>query len=611
MRLKQIRSKRPGWVLCLLLAAACNDGGGARNPLPEVVPAPRVDAASCADFTSEKQALFGDTHVHTAYSLDAWGLNTVQVMPEDAIRFARGEAIPHSVLGRHQLDRPLDFVVVTDHAEFFDLSGMCIVDPRNPNYDHPRCRRLREDPVSGQLDLIEAVVGLFDDAFVRGPAGRRGRAFTWRETQNAANKAQDPCQFSALIGYEWTGGSLSGTLLRGTVHRNVIFASDVVPDEAADARRFPHESLLWDFLQVECRAVDGCDVLAIPHSSFQSRQGSIWTLENREQARQRADFERLAEVYQLKGSSECVNANLDPQDPAYDPGCNFERNSLQNFPDGIIAVNVDERDDAVSNTVQYALAKGMAYLQREGFNPLELGLIGSTDTHSGFAGDTGEQDWVGSAFGLLFADSAADTPRVSQTFERSPGGLAAVWAEANTRDRVFAALERREAYGTSGTRIQLRFYAVPGDAAGLCDDPDFPAQVEAREGAVPMGAVYDRETHGPPSYLVWARADNTPLDRIEVVTVHPLEDPDGDTFQRRRTVLADTEGAGRARLCATWRPADPASGPTAVYARALELTTPRWSGVACARPGVTCADAIPRTVRERAWSSPIWQGRAP
>lgn len=561
--------------------------------LPEV-PATANEPDRCPDHEPLRRPFFGDLHVHTGWSLDAYTFGGGRLRPEDAVRFARGGPLEHPLGGTVRLDRPLDFVAITDHAEFFDVLGMCLIDTANPAHDEPFCRDLRSRPIRG-LSVLTALnfnlpPGLPDD-----PLGaRRGRAWIWRDTQAAAARGYDPCEFTTFVGYEWTGGTVSGGAARGNLHRNILFADDVVPEEPADARRFPHESDLWRALVADCRDVPGCDTLVIPHNSNYAKGGAMWDVETPEQAALRADLERLVEIYQHKGDSECANANLDPQDGAWEEACNFEKIGFGAIPDAGLGFSFGDPEDPRPNMVRHGLAQGLRYFAETRLNPLELGILASTDTHNATSGLVAEQAYRGNHGN--FWEGTPDS-RLNEAREHSAGGLAVLWAEENTRRALWAALKRREAYGTSGPRIRLRFYAA--DTSDGCDDPAFPSRIEAA-GATPMGGRRIGAGSAP-WFVVHAEADQAPLGRLEIIRIR-------DDAAREATAVTILDvPAGAPRLCATWR--DPEADPAraaAYYARVLELETPRWTAWECRRNPALCDGRPEERIRERAWSSPIW-----
>jgi hypothetical protein len=580
--------------------------------------------------------------VHTAFSFDAWGQGTRNT-PRDAYRFARGESIgiqPYDAAGRPsrrlRLERPLDFAMVSDHAELLGETRLCQT-PGAPGYDSLVCRIGRRWPrlayvlVNSQIhDVREPTRYAFC-----GEGGRlciEAAASPWREIQDAAEAAYDrsaECRFTSFVGYEWSGNPDSRM-----IHRNVVFRNAAVPRLPATYLETQTGEALWRRLRAEClEGLAGCDVLAIPHNSNLSA-GLLFRVEGedgsplrRADAELRAALETLVEVTQHKGDSEC-------RAPAAggDELCGFEtlpfarmRESLSPWLYTPIPPRVYVRE---------ALAEGLVQQRRLGVNPFKLGLIGSTDTHLGAPGLVDEDRFVGHAAGTVSQRLEA-TP-LPDDLRFNPGGLAVIWAEENSRDALFAAMRRREVYGTSGPRMQVRFFGGWDYPPDLCERRSFVA--DAYAGGVPMGG--DLRPAGPgaaaPRFAVWALRDpgseGRPgglLQRIQIVK--GWLEPDGPR-ERVIEVAGDPRspagvdasscaphGDGFDELCAVWE--DPEFDPRReafYYARVIENPSCRWSAWICAERGVDCEAGaprdlgwccdpeVPRTIQERAWTSPIW-----
>ncbi|MEJ2088644.1 MAG: DUF3604 domain-containing protein [Gammaproteobacteria bacterium] len=550
----------------LLWAIAAGAGSGA-------------NAADCeppAD--GDKRLLWGDLHVHTAWSLDAYAFGALAT-PEEAYRFARGQPLTLASGETAQIDRPLDFTAVTDHAETFDLMYAC-TDPlqsADPNCAGLRDRRAALDSRAIFVDYLLPIVSLTPPSMPTLCASidcAALRTSQWQRIQAAANSADTPCAFTALIGYEWTA-SPGGRHW----HRNVIYRSANVPAETFDYVRYPEVTQLWEQLRQHCLPGDGCDVLTIPHNINWADGGTfdIGT-EAASVSALRSRFERLAEIHQEKGSSECLpeTRNADRADCGFELVTENAAKTRMSGPDA-------DPDDAwrLAATSYYRALLGAGLLHPD--NPLRLGAIGSTDTHFGTPGMVAEEDYFG-GIALLLAPKEA---RLGRT-DFNPGGLVAVWATENTRAGVFDALKRREAYATSGPRIRLRFGV--GD---LCSKPG-----EAL--SVPMGGVM---TDPDPTFSIMAARDRTPLARIEVV-----KGALGSRGLEETVIEIASYSAGRDSVCARWTdPAFDSEAPAYWYVRVLEEPSPRWSKLLCEKLG-KCADFpdADRMIQERAWSSPIW-----
>jgi hypothetical protein len=629
-------------LLALLLAASAS---AADRPYPIT-----ETREPCAAYDPLKRPLFGDTHVHTAYSFDASIQNTRNT-PRDAYRFAKGEKMgiqPYDEEGNPlrtvQLDRPLDWTAVTDHSETMGEVRICSTEGFD-GHGSIFCRIYRSWPgiafrLVGYRTLIgKSRWGICGDG---GENCRERTAAVWRDIQAAAEEAYDrtaACRFSSFVGYEWTGTVGEGQNL----HRNVIFRNDKVVPHPISWIDVDSAAQLWDRLEADCvQGNPGCDVLTIPHNSNLSSglifQGAALSkLEDdglaitAEEAKRRSRWEPLVEVMQHKGDSEC---DLRVGSSATDEACGFEKLPFDNF--GASQFGLDE--DFVPSEkmfVRWALAEGLRIEQELGANPFHFGLIAATDTHIAAPGLAVERGHPGHG-GAGMAQGEGLAEGFPDDIYYGGGGLSVVWAEENSRDAIFSALQRREAYGTSGPRIPLRFFGGWGYADDLCGQPDLPAQGYA--GGVPMGGDLPARPEGAaaPRFVVSALQDPggeaTPLQRIQIVKgwvedgaakEQVFDVAGGANDASVDTATCEPSGAGHASLCAVW--SDPAFDPAApayYYARVLENPTCRWNqficidaGVDCAKPGdvpdalAACCDAsVPKTLRERAWSSPIWYG---
>ena len=607
--------------LVLAAAYACgssNDGapgaadGGNDATTSDATPppddgAPPQDAGAdtapiiCSDRNPLKNAYFGDMHAHTAYSLDAYSFSTRNT-PFDAYAFARGKTLqvagasPDGGGPTTTIERPLDFLAITDHSEWLaatygcgtDLSGTPF-DPQSPYYADPTCDLIRSTDPATQSKVFANLGPYTRDLCEAGACGPVIQS-AWQSEQQAAASAYVPCKFTSFVAYEWTRAIAGATL-----HKNVIFASSSVPAAPLDSRNYATQADLWNGLEAQCTADAGCAALTIPHNSNLS-QGQAFVMAPGLEGLS-AKYQRLIEIFQHKGGSECF---YDPTaDGGADPECNFE-----------YLGGVTEPNDRASY-VRSALYQGIA--RDGGANPFMMGFIGSTDDHNGAPGNTREDTWPGHAARLDDSPERRLAPPpdggLGVRVGHNPGGLAVAWAEENTRESIFAALERRETYATSGTRILVRFFQT-WSAADPCTDPNFPAQLVAA-GASPMGGTFGAApagASGVPRFVVYAWKDKTDLARVDVVKL--WYDAAG---QPHETIAHDVipPGAGGSR-CYVWQDPDFTPGPTVYYARVLENPTPRWSMLDCANAPtidpVACADggALNVTIQERAWTSPIW-----
>ena len=614
-----------------------------------VAPTPTpVPEESCPDRNPLRNVYFGDLHVHTTYSFDAY-LWDVRTTPGDAYRFARGEPLllpPLDAQGNGtrmaQLERPLDFTAVTDHAEFLGEVETCIV-PGSGGYDSPTCQQFRAGGATIYANIGARLIGsnptrLADVCGADGKICRDAAGEVWSRIQDAAATAYDHCHFTSFVAYEYSR-AFSGS----TMHRNVIFRNAQVPFPVSTFEE-PTPQGLWRELQASCLdAGTGCDVLAIPHNTNESNgrtffveyPGAQGIGDQRVQAQFRGAIEPLVEVYQHKASSECFNG-LSGILGAPDEQCDFEKRRQGPVIDcgdrvgslGAVTMGCVSRLDYARG----ALLAGLREEDRLGVNPYRLGFIASTDTHNGTPGHTEEWNFMGNQGANDASPAVLLGPRtfVSEGIVFSPGGLAAVWAEENSRSSIFDALRRKETFGTSGTRLSVRVFGGWNLPANLCTDPNLVQSGYAQ--GVPMGGVLGPRPAGAgaPMFVIDAFRDpgtaahpGAQLQRLQVIkgwiadgqaTQHVYDvagEPGNGATVDLTTCMP--QGSGHDSLCTVWT--DPDFDPAQhafYYVRVLENPTCRWNTWLCnALPPdqqqPSCTDpTVPKTVQERAWTSPIW-----
>jgi hypothetical protein len=606
-----------GWIiaaLCLLIA-------GPTATAQELGFAETEERERCAHHDSLRQPFFGDLHVHTSLSFDSY-ISSQRNTPADAYRYARGEAIalpdedgePNV---RAQIQRPLDFASITDHAEYLGPVRICTGDPWKLGYWWPHCVMTRASHFWTQLLAAAWWTSLggisgdgHDDSFACTLSDCESAADdAWREIQDTAEAAYDrsaECRFTSFVGYEYTDAPDARNL-----HRNVIFRNANVPATATSSydtgsNNFP---VLWERLDAEClEAGTGCDVISIPHNSNLSGGLMFRDPLTPAEATDRLRFEPVIELTQHKGSSECrfdrlAGRGLDTRDEL----CDFEQVVTDNLTmlGSVHGVVRTEQAAAVPldafgrrNMVRNALKDGLALGQTSGINPFQMGFIGSTDSHSATPGSAEEDNYVGH-----LGRRDAGYRNVQDHFFSHPGGHAVVWAEENSRDSIFEAIRRKETYATSGTRPLVRFFGgnLPSD---LCNQAD--AVALAYAAGVPMGGNLEGSaSQAPPRFYVSAAKDpglpgnpGTDLQRIQIVK--GWVDADGAVFERVFDVAGNAEngagvdpetcariGRGAASLCAVFEdPGFDASQPAFYYARVLENPTCRWSTLQCRAAGV-------------------------
>ena len=629
--------------------------GGGRAVAAEAAPASHSPAKSRAPHGAlrqdQRRAFFGELHLHTTMSFDAWSFGT-KVTPDQAYRFGRGETvmIPGSqIAGQQKIPGdapvpakrswPLDFMAVTDHAEMMGALNQ-LDDPTSPIAQSASGKALLKNPASafyirrGLKGGQQAVAALNVDAAAKS---------AWAVEVKAANDNYIPGKFTTFIAYEWTSAPDGKNL-----HRNVFFNSDHAPLPFTSAQSLRPEDL-WSYLE-KVRA-DGIDVIAIPHNGNVSG-GLMFDWNDSDgrpideaYAQRRALNEPLTEIVQNKGQSDTV-PSLSPNDEF----ANFEifdhlisRPRIKSPPGG--------------SYVRDALGRGLVIEARTGVNPYKLGVVGGSDIHNGLS--TSEES--GFAAGPFGIDPKTMTPRGAMARQSldidhvpagvdtdvavnnlppvdennlmfSSGGITGVWAERNSRDSIFAALKRKETFATSGTRIRLRMFGGWGFDPAMTRSDGWVAKAYAK--GVAMGGDLPAAP-GPaaaPTLILQAMKDpdGANLDRIQVIKMWREGDaykerifdvalsggrktdpkthhaaPVGNTVDLRTGKYANSIGAPI--LLVQWT--DPAFDPSKAavyYARALEIPTPRWSTLLAVSNHLPIPKTVPATIQERAWSSPIW-----
>jgi hypothetical protein len=631
---------RAALVSLLLAGAACGKPEAKQDAAPEEDAGVEPVEPTCDRFEPLREPFFGDLHVHTALSLDA-NLQGTRLRPVEAYRFARGEEVglpPYDAEGKPlrklALERPLDFVALSDHAEFLGLVNTCVTEG-SPGYDAAACKQYRDDPDFAFFGLNAGVARPQGEATYLTPCredndfcGAAARA-AWKEVQDAAAAQNDAkgCGFTTFVAYEW---SASPGLYN--LHRNVIFANATVPALPFSYFDGNQEEELWSALERDCTGkAGGCDALTIPHNSNLSAGLMFEPVDragkpiDRAYAEKRAAFEPLVEIIQHKGSSECV------PELGNDEQCNFELlpfGSLQ-----ATAVGSPEQELKPSDFVRHALGQGLLLEQRLGVDPFRYGFVGGTDTHLAIPGAVDERTFQGHGGAGSSARTRLPTG-LTDNYWLNPGGLTVLWSEENSRSALFRAMKRREAYATSGPRIVLRFFGGFDYAAELCGDRDFVAT--GYRSGVPMGGELEAGADGQkPRFLVWAlrdsgtsRSPGVQLERIQIIkgwvqggevkyAVHDVV----DSGKSGAGVGPDCapRGEGADELCKVWEDASYAPDqPAFYYARVLENPTCRWSAHLCRAASIDCSvepiaegyegccKGEPETQQERAWSSPIF-----
>jgi hypothetical protein len=560
-------------------------------------------------YSKYKWAFVGNMHQHTANSLDAYSFGT-RATPADAYEFAKqktsitiGSGTDGDAGPTVTIDRPLDFLALTDHSEWLGVVAGC-TDPTSNLYTKVNCGLVRSKDPKVQAYVFANMHTILVELCGASGGADAGESATciaeqrtaWQEEQTAAANANDPCNFTSLIAYEWT--SMIGA---DTNHRNVFFSGTEVPTNPLDSYTYTTTSELFSGLDDQCSGA--CSAIVVPHNTNMSQGVSLVLPSSPAELTAMQKYQRLVEVYQHKGSSECY---YDPASATGDPACAFEYlnpGAKTDTPQSYVRT-------ALENGIQYSLANGSA-------NPFQLGIIGSTDDHNAAAGFVEESTYAGH-LGRL-----DDTPelRLTNYSQFGSGGLAFVWAEQNTRDAIFAALSRRETFATSGPRLTVRFYET--SSTNPCT-ADFPKTIIDADEALPMGGTFgSSDVAKAPTFAVAAWPDtglSQPLADgttgiAEIATVQVIKASGAATADGGAPVIVESPpidvSMAAAGGCVTW--SDPSfnrSQQAFYYVRVLQVPTWRWSHFACASAPTTSGcepgGALDVTIQERAWTSPIW-----
>ncbi|HEX3887655.1 MAG TPA: DUF3604 domain-containing protein [Phenylobacterium sp.] len=641
-------------VLGILAFSALTHAGGRADAAtaPPRAEAPTPPGATYVSHipAANRRAYFGDLHLHTAMSFDAWSFGT-KTTPDEAYKFARGETvmIPASQIDREEAEHvdgmipakrawPLDFLAVTDHSEFMGVANQ-FDDPNNPLSKSSIAAQIAKDP-----HMMFVIVAHQIEKSAAGPAvdlnAEKAMSDTWARQMKAANDNYVPGKFTTFIAYEWTSAPEGKNL-----HRNVFFNADHAPEPFTSAQSKRPEDL-WTFLE-KVRA-GGIDVIAIPHNADAS-DGLMYDWNDSDgrpiseaYAQRRALNEPLTEIAQNKGVSDTV-----PEISPNDEFANFERyDHLISRPEVKSKVN--------GSYVRQALGRGLVLLNRVGANPYKYGVVGATDIHNGLS--TTDENGVGGSFGVTpsflptgdaakralqiirvparldsDADAAGKPHTLQKTLEVGTGGVTGVWAEENTRNSIYAALKRKETFATTGTRIKVRMFGGWAYPANLPTRAGWVKTAYAK--GVPMGSdLPARGAARAPTLILQASKDpdGANLDRVQVIKMwqdgtgykekifdvalsgRRKEDPRtgkapavGNTVDLKTGKYTNTIGAPV--LTAEWTdPTFDPKKPAVYYARVLEIPTPRWSTHLAIVNHLPIPTEVPATIQERAWSSPIW-----
>lgn len=585
-----------------------------------------------------QQLLWGDTHLHSALSIDANNAGNQNLGPADAYRFARGDEVIASSGKPVRLSRPLDFLVVSDHAEYLGLM------PRIRKGDpalaaHPTGQKLLTEMAKGPEAAAAAMTDLvmsFIDSEDRYPVNEL-TFDTWKKSTAIADQYNQPGRFTSLIGYEWTYFPKGDNLHRVVVYKDgADKASSMPPFSSLDGN---HPEQLWDFM-AGYEEKTGGEIMAIPHNSNVSN-GRMFALQDsrgdafsQSYSKRRQRWEPLVEVTQIKGDSE-AHPLLSPDDEFAD----FENWDKGNLSP--IKANPKKPEMLQYEYARSALKLGLEEEQRNSINPFKFGMIGSTDAHTSLATGAEDNFWgkaslIEPGFERLSGPFMPSTPGVPEeqaiiAWEMVASGYAAVWATENTREAIFAAMKRKEVYATTGSRLALRMFGSWGFEQSDLDRPDRVSF--AYSNGVSMGGdLPSGKADGAPSFMVLAAKDpiGANLDRIQIVKgwldasgvaqekVYNVAVSDKRRISRNGKVkalkstvdldaMSFSNSIGASELSAVWTDPDFDSKQKAFYyTRVIEIPTPRWTEYDRSRYGFDVPEGAPAEIQDRAYSSPIW-----
>ncbi len=614
--------KKNFFILLIALITSCNKSNDTVNINPNMQDS--ISTAS-AEIKSNplKEAYFGETHIHTSASMDAF-IGSTRISPEEAYLFAMGEEL--LVNGsKHKLKVPLDFCAISDHSEYIGET-YTLNTPGSPGYDDPIATSMRT------TDDYEEALALFVKYVITparsGPGmdkhppfyqGEASLKSGWRKNFEATEKYNRPGKFTTLHAFEWTASFDAGNL-----HRNVIFGDTIFPAIPYTTHESTDPEKLWQWMKEQ--QDKGSKVLAIPHNSNGSK-GYMFpetTIDGKpvtqEYAALRQEMEPLIEMMQIKGNSE-VHASF------------WSNDEFSNFENANTVNNYSGRKLKENNFVRYGLKRGLKYEEDLGVNPFKYGFAGGTDNHNGAPGDVDEDNFTVGSHG--WADRSAkdrannEIDGWAMAWDINPGSLTGAWAPSNTRIEIWNAMKRKETFATSGPRIKVRFFAGYDYANSYTSYEELVKAGYAT--GVPMGGDLALQEGKAPKFIVWAIKDpnNAGLDRIQIIkgwlengkmkeAIYNVAVSDDRTIkadgsvEKLNAAVDLTTGAyatdkGSTELKAVWT--DPKFDPKQMafyYVRVIQIPTARWHVYDEIREKIKFTDKVPKTVQERAWSSPIW-----
>ncbi len=596
---------------------ALSAGQTAQTSNPEQSPKPNPD----------RNAYFGDEHIHTSWSVDAWLMGNRLTGPDDALKYAQGQTIKHPLGYDIKIETPMDFMGVTDHSEYVGVTKEANT-PGSATSKLPAAQPLILTDPNNQADIQKVftyLVNMLAGPPVKALMSPEVAGSIWKENVRIADENNHPGRFTAFCSYEYTSAPDNRNL-----HRNIFFRDCAkVPDMPYSALDSWHPEDLWKWMDAQRKA--GNELLAISHNanlsdgwmyptdvdSFGRPIDAAW-------AASRDRNERLVEIKQIKGQSE-THPVLSPND---------EFASYELFT-GLLGAppTVGRVDHIQGSFARQALKDGIAMQDVRGYNPYKFGMAGGSDSHNTgspyrqdnfFGGHAQIDGTVDRRMAGVMAFGTIDVRL------ENPAGLTGVWAEENTRASIWDAMYRKETFGVSGPHIKVRFFGGWGYNKDILSASDWVHQSYAN--GVPMGGDLPPLKGTAPTFVVWAVKDPTSgnLDRIQIIKGWTK---DGQSFEKVFDVVwsgdrkpdkwsgripaiqstVDLEKAtytntvGSTELKTVWTdPEFDSSLHAFYYARVLEIPTPRWTLIQAVKAGLTPPDVVPLTGQERAWTSPIW-----
>lgn len=576
-----------------------------------------------AGYSKTKNAYFGNLHIHTSWSFDGFTNGSI-TEPDDAYRWAQGESIPGGGDGSPlKIKIPLDWYAVSDHAEWMGMFKM-MADPSTPIGKLDFAKRVTSED---QAVAFNAFADFLYDFSTGGPLSKEPlfsdtlvMKSVWKEIIEIADKHNKPGKFTTFPAFEWTSNPDTKNLHRVVVFKN----SENIPELAFSSIDSSRPEDLWTWME-ESRA-NGATLLAIPHNGNAS-DGLMFSLNDydgnpitKAYSEKRMNNEPLYEISQIKGTSE-AHPDLSPNDEFAD----FE------LWDYTLAATAERPTNRRGSYLRQALLDGIQMESEGRGNPFKYGIIGDSDSHNSAA--SVEEDNYTGKFGLenntehrLNGVPGMEEKNNQQVREFSSGGLAGIWAEENTREAIYSAMLRKETFGTSGTRMKVRFFGSFNYSEDIISNDNW--LVAAYADGVPMGSSLSEASAKAPTFIVQAikEADGANLDRVQIIkgwvdakgnTHEKIYDvalsdertdgdiPVGNTVDLKNAKYSNSIGA--VQFLTTWTdPSFKASQNAFYYVRVIEIPTPRWSTYDAVTLGIPVRTDIPATIQERAWSSPIW-----